>query len=535
MDKNAFPYQARLKLERAPFINHAPGKSFFADPELLQRIGLLQHLVQFSDLLLVVNGPRGSGKTVLLHGLAGNAEENWRICKLNGEIILDQKALLACIADSYKLGTVAVHEDLPRRLVSQWKALQLLGRYPVLLIDNAHCMDSSLLSTLLHLDGNPRATLHRVRIVLFSEVDIGQRLAQEVFDGPEEAVLTHSMKLPPFSEQQTASYLAFRLAAAGHSGESPFSSHEVHSIHKVSGGLPYRINELAHQILLKQETKSSLPGSTKIVAPKKIARRSHWRWAALLLAGILAAFALNHRLGWLPVQDRERQEIISLPLPTILHDSDQLAETGNGRSDASSDAQQKTAEENNVVVDGIVQHELVQPQGVIATEMENITRSASEIAVDRNNARQVESPVAEQANREESAAGEVVAIPEDVQPLPATRGEALSPNRPRREEWILEQDPDGFTLQLLSVRKEAAAISYIKDHRLVGDSAYFEKSLIGTTWFSLLYGTYFSKEEALAAAEALPESVRVLPRIRRLASVQKEIRRYRRQGSSGAK
>ena len=474
MDKNAFPYQTRLKLERAPFINHAPGKSFFADPELLQRIGLLQHLVQFSDLLLVVNGPRGSGKTVLLHGLAGNAEENWRICKLNGEIILDQKALLACIADSYKLGTVAVHEDLPRRLVSQWKALQLLGRYPVLLIDNAHCMDSSLLRILLHLDGNPRATLHRVRIILFSEVDIGQRLAQEVFDGREEAVLTHSMKLPPFSEQQTASYLAFRLAAAGHSGESPFSSHEVHSIHKVSGGLPYRINELAHQILLKQETKSSLPGSTKIVAPKKIVRWSHWRWAALLLAGILAAFGLNHRFGWLPGQDRERQEIISLPLPTILHDSGQLAETGNGRSDALSDAQLKAVEE-------------------------------------------------------------VVAIAEDVQPLPATRGEALSPNRPRREEWILEQDPDGFTLQLLSVRKEAAAISYIKDHRLVGDSAYFEKSLIGTTWFSLLYGTYLSEEEALAAAESLPESVRVLPRIRRLASVQEEIRRYRRQGSSGAK
>jgi len=90
-------------------------------------------------------------------------------------------------------------------------------------------------------------------------------------------------------------------------------------------------------------------------------------------------------------------------------------------------------------------------------------------------------------------------------------------------------------LQLLSVRKAAAVISYIKDHKLAGDSAYFEKSLIGTTWFSLLYGTYLSEEEALAAAGSLPESVRELPRIRRLASVQEEIRRYRGQGGSGTK
>ncbi|MEE8429200.1 MAG: SPOR domain-containing protein [Gammaproteobacteria bacterium] len=535
MDKDAFPYQARLKLERAPFINRTPGKSFFADPELLQRLDLLQHLVQFSDLLLIVNGPRGSGKTVLLHGLAGNAEENWRICKLNAEIILDQNALLTCIADSYKLDSAAVREDLPRRLASRWKALQLLGKYPVLLIDNAHCMDSSLLRTLLHLDGNPRATLHSVRIILFSEVDIGQRLAQEVFDEPEEAVLMHSMELPPFSEQQTTSYLACRLAAAGHSGESPFSAHEVHSIHKVSGGLPYRINELAHQILLKQETKSSLPGGANTVAPKKIAQWFHWRWAALLLAGILVAFGLNHRFGRLFEPDQARQEIVSLPLPVLLHDSGQLAESAHGGSDAPLDMQQETAAKNHVAVDGVVQHELAQPQVAIATEMEKVARPESEITVDRNNAGEIESPVAEQTNQVGSSAGEVVATAADVQRLPATRGETLSQNRPGREAWILAQDPDGFTLQLVSVRNEIAAISYIKDHRLVGKSAYFEKSLIGTTWFSLLYGTYLSKDEALAAVESLAESVRELPRIRRLASVQAEIRRYRRQESSGAK
>lgn len=535
MDKDTFPYQARLKLEQAPFVNRAPGESFFADPEWLQRIDLLQHLVQFSDLLLIVNGARGSGKTVLFNELARSAKENWCICKLNGEIILDKNSLLACIADICKLGTIAAREDLPQRLVNQWKALQLLGKYPVLLIDNAHCMDSSLLRALLRLDGNPRATLHRVRIVLFSEVGIEQRLVQEVFHEPEEAVLTHSMELTPLSEQQTASYLVFRLAAAGYSGESPFSSHEVHSIHKVSGGLPYRINELAHQILLKQDTKSRLPGSTNTIAPKKTRRWPHWRWAAILLVGILVAFGLNYKSGRLFEQDRERQEIVSLPLPTILPDSDVLAEIGNSGSGVPSDVQPKTVEESNVAVDGIAQHEPAQPQGAIATEMENVARSESEIAVDRDKAEQVEPPVAEQEIREESAVGEVVALAEDVQPSPATKGKALSLNRPRREEWILEQDPDGFTLQLLSVRKAAAVISYIKDHKLVGDSAYFEKSLIGTTWFSLLYGTYLSEEEALSAAESLPESVRELPRIRRLASVQEEIRRYRGQGGSRTK
>jgi len=292
-DRGAFPYQADLRLSPAPFGSCTRETAYFTDPEIIDRIGLLQHLIQFSDLLLIVTGPEGSGKTALLHELARQAGENWHVCKLDAGNIFDQDSLLACIADGFKLDSKTMGGALRQRLVHCWMAMQLVGKYPVLLIDNADCLEAQMRRTLLLLDRTMGATLRRVRIILFSKTDIGQNILGAISDDLKHGVRIYTTTLAPFSEQQTDKYLTFRMAAAGYSGDRPFYSHEIAAIHKVSKGLPSRINELAHQTLAKSEREGLSPDGKNVTGPKWPARHSMWWWVVLVLIVMFVAISIR--------------------------------------------------------------------------------------------------------------------------------------------------------------------------------------------------------------------------------------------------
>ncbi|HEY9197773.1 MAG TPA: hypothetical protein VIR60_00315, partial [Gammaproteobacteria bacterium] len=77
-------YLTGLGLQRAPFLDQIDDRFFYADPMLVQRLDLLQHLAQFGDMLLGVSGPAGSGKSTLLQQILLRGGTTWRGCRLNG-------------------------------------------------------------------------------------------------------------------------------------------------------------------------------------------------------------------------------------------------------------------------------------------------------------------------------------------------------------------------------------------------------------------------------------------------------------------
>ena len=60
------PYLSMLGLHTEPFSSDTQDEFFFLDPQRTQRLNMLYHLAQNSELLLVVTGEKGSGKTSLL-------------------------------------------------------------------------------------------------------------------------------------------------------------------------------------------------------------------------------------------------------------------------------------------------------------------------------------------------------------------------------------------------------------------------------------------------------------------------------------
>jgi len=71
-------YKTALGLRRDPFSLEPDAKFYYPFDSFEQRLHVLDHLVQGTDLLVLVIGESGSGKTSLLHRYLVTSDGNWK-------------------------------------------------------------------------------------------------------------------------------------------------------------------------------------------------------------------------------------------------------------------------------------------------------------------------------------------------------------------------------------------------------------------------------------------------------------------------
>jgi len=92
------------------------------------------------------------------------------------------------------------------------------------------------------------------------------------------------------------------------------------------------------------------------------------------------------------------------------------------------------------------------------------------------------------------------------------------------ESWILEQDPEDFTLQLLATHDEKLIRAYLHKHQFTEPAVYFAFQRNGKQWYAAVYGSYLEKSEAQDAVATLPPSAgKNPPWIRQFGGIQKLI------------
>lgn len=287
---NTPDYLRPLGLDRAPFLDQIDDHFFYADPALVQHLDLLQHLTRFGDMLLSISGPLGSGKTTLLQQFLQRGNTTWRSCLIDGGKVQQPGDLLARLAECFGQDMTAAPERIKADVIRFCQGLQHNSQQAVIVIENAHLLPDLALKSLLDLGGNARETLKLVRVLLFSEPDLKQKFIDLGLSSPQQPLL-HSLDVPRFDEQQTAAYLMYRLAAAGFSGDSPFSLTEIRAMHKAAEGLPGKLNILAHETLIERANRLAARNKMKL-DPKPVAAGSASQPRArtrsvLILSGIL--------------------------------------------------------------------------------------------------------------------------------------------------------------------------------------------------------------------------------------------------------
>ncbi len=495
-NRDAPTYLAHYGMHRPPFATKIEDDMYYSEPTRKKRLDILLHLTQYGNELLMVTGPEGSGKSTLIHQFLKKAPPNWKVCSLNAHSKLDEEQLLYRVCHSFNLpvetGTVSAITASIKRQLDQ---LLASTKTVVIAIDDAHLLSNDCLVLLTEFAKikNPHSGA-LMRIILFAEPQIKIQFASiELENKPKYPI--RKIDLPPFDEQHTGELIRHRTRTAGLEADSTFTEATIGKIYKQSEGTPGNIVELAHRVLFEMTPLKRRTRPRPIAEATEVKTKRPIGLIIAVIVGVLIALILmfQKEINQLYSQKEQPPEeqipertITSLAIPEL---AEEALETEADELKSNKHTQSATADKAIFADTGRKPDN--QPSAPNTVNNEDEINAAS--------------PPSE-PNNTDMRSGLVRSI--------------------HLEQWLMEQKPNYYTLQLVAGYQKSTVNNYLKRHKLPAtELAYYHSLNKGKDWHSLVFGVYPDYNSAKLAINDLPPEVRQSkPWIRRLNNIQNEIK-----------
>ncbi|MGE7990379.1 AAA family ATPase [Pseudomonas sp. NPDC089554] len=517
------------QLSHDPFAPRVPGFKFFP-AQRKPVLGQLHHLARYSQLMLVVTGPVGSGKTLLRQALvASTNKQSVQSVVVSARGAADAASVLSQVAQALGVAQLEV-----QAILSQVVQLALTGQEVYLLVDDAEQLEESALQALLELAGGvPEGRPH---VFLFGEPSLIAGLDE--LNVEEERF--HIVELAPYSEEETREYLEQRLEGAGR-GIEVFTREQIVEIHENSDGWPGNINQVARDTLIE----TMIASRTTAKRPSmgfKMPMKHVLALSAVVVVAVAAAVLMPKKSDKAPTDAPAAQAQLPLgqggqtgsgspaiefsgnsqpmPLPLVGQSQPvmreplaQAAGMGDGEEGGPADDTALQPSAPSAAVPPTVTT-TAPPQGATAGPAPT---PAQPIAT---------APVAPTQNSVATQPAKPVA-PAPAKPAPtqvasAKPVEKAAAGGAGNSGWYAGQKPGNYVVQILGTSSEASAQSFVKAQG--GDYRYFKKTLQGKPLYVVTYGNFASRDAAAAAIKNLPAKVQAgKPWPRTVASVQQEL------------
>jgi DamX protein len=310
-------------------VDEGPGKleRYFSSPELAQRADLLRHLTENSNLIPLIRGGEGIGKSAFVNHLLELAPENWMPAHIAADVMLQPEALLAQLAQVY--GLDAGGDELLHSLALHFDDLRQDGFLPVIIVDDAHLLPESSVITLLRLHQPETNGSHLAQVLLFAQPEIDNLL-----DSPQlKAMNLQSLQLldmPVFTREQTERFLGHLLAADETVPGRSLPQPQVDRIFRDSGGVPGAIKRQAALLTAPPEQGKTAFDITEYLSLRNLVG------GGLVLVVVLLGLAFQDDInsmfgsdGGLPEMAQDLPALPGKSLPLALPDSGSGVETAN--------------------------------------------------------------------------------------------------------------------------------------------------------------------------------------------------------------
>lgn len=500
----------------------------FLTPELTHRVELILHLLEYSNHLVIVKGEHESGKSTLCDELYQQDEANLILRKLSVSTHTTTNDIFKAIiedSDKDKLSEAAYEEAA----LNQWlerchNKQQILA----LLIDNVDLLSDELINALFEILTKANSNSSTLHFCLFCDPSFLERLDEPGISHDESRSL-HIIEMPSLSEKQTEQYIHNKYPEIEAANADLFDEKTIKQIHRLSHGMPGRINALCEQYLddpakktvtAAAEEKPKLDVKALLVENKLIIVIA----ASLLLLSV-GITTLLHKA---PEEQTETQRI-KLNLPNKNNEKVEQAEIVDNvpppTTKPSAEVEPVTIEELsppvipklNDDVNNKTEVTVYNAQGqIIAKEsdLEKIIATEKEVLVA---AEDVTTNVVETVE-------EAVIKPKPVKvPPPPPSPPAPKPKPVKKEvvkakepvvkdiNWLVKQSPKKYVLQLIGAYEKDTINVYLKSFNKDDDKIIpFSASNKGKQWHVLVYGLYANREAAVAAIDTLPTKAKLM-------------------------
>ena len=518
-------FLGHYQLSHDPFAPRVPGFKFFP-AQRKPVLGQLHHLARYSQLLLVVTGPQGSGKTLLRQALvASTNKQSVQSVVVSARGAGDAAGVLRQVAQALNVAQPEIGS-----ILSQVVQLALTGQEVYLLVDDAEQLDESALEALLALAaGAPEGRPH---VFLFGESSLIAQL--DALSLEEERF--HVIELQPYTEEETREYLDQRLEGAGR-GIELFTANQISDIHESSDGWPGNINQVARDAMIE----AMIASRSAVKRPSmgfNMPKKHVLAISAVVVVAVAAAWLMPGRSkapttgapaneqAQLPLGEGAPQPNSngapavefagnSQPMPLPLVGNSQpvmrgpLAEAAGGITEGDDGVPVEGSSATPPTVTTSAPPAGIQP-GPAPTPAAKPAPAPTQVAT----AKPAPAPVAKPAPVPAKPAAVATAKPAEKPTAAAAKGAGGT--------WYAGQPTSNYVVQILGTSSEASAQNFVKEQG--GEYRYFKKVLNGKPLYVITYGSFPSRAAADSAIKALPAKVQAgKPWPRTVASVQQEL------------
>src|SRR5512133_1541230 len=241
-------YLEHYGLSRRPFSKTPDPEFLFPSRQHAEALARLSHALEERELA-VLTGEVGAGKTTLSRALVDAFAER---CRFSFVVhpALPPAQLLGAVAEGFGLAPTRRKAEAFGALAEHVARLDAEGRFAVVVVDEAQLLPGRAafdeLRLLTNLAADDRAL---VGLVLIGQPELRERIRERGGE-PFAQRVGVAYHVGALDLAETGRYLAHRLAVAGRTAPL-FDDGAVAAVHRHSGGLPRRINQLAANALLE--------------------------------------------------------------------------------------------------------------------------------------------------------------------------------------------------------------------------------------------------------------------------------------------
>jgi type II secretory pathway predicted ATPase ExeA len=239
-----------FNFQQIPFERNIPIEHLYTTPqfdELLSRLEYAARNRKFS----VVTGGVGVGKTTAVRKFVASLDRsNYRCIYIADSALTPRvfyREVLAQLSSDER--PCSYRSDGKRKMMGHFLHLaDTAHTIPVIIIDEAHLLSSSMLEETRFLLNNNMDSENPMSLVIVGQGELRAKLSKEIFE-PITQRIDFRFSLVPFDRAQTQDYICAHLRYAGETREI-FSPSAVDAVFSFAGGVARKINKVCSMSLL---------------------------------------------------------------------------------------------------------------------------------------------------------------------------------------------------------------------------------------------------------------------------------------------